>query len=64
LNRNIYIFSGLGADEKVFQRLDGTKDHILPFRYITCDHIVKDGGHYLTLNCADEISQALRSIIL
>jgi pimeloyl-ACP methyl ester carboxylesterase len=45
------------------RHIHGTKDRILPFRFVNCDLAVKDGGHFLTLNRAEEISQTLRAIL-
>jgi len=44
--------------------IHGSADRILPFRYVTCDIEIKNGGHLLTLKNADEISRILRTIIL
>lgn len=43
--------------------IHGTKDRILPFRYISCDIIVKEGGHLMTVNKSEELSQILRSLL-
>ena len=43
--------------------IHGTKDRILPFRFVNCDLVIQDGGHYLTLNRAEEISRTLKEII-
>jgi pimeloyl-ACP methyl ester carboxylesterase len=46
------------------RHIHGTADHIFPFRYVSCDIKIKDGGHLLTLKNADEISRILSTIIL
>lgn len=46
------------------RHIHGTADHIFPFRYVSCDVKINNGGHLLTLKNADEISQILRTIIL
>ena len=48
--------------ENIFH-IHGTDDRIFPFRYVTCDVTVKNGGHLLTLKNADEISGILRTVI-
>lgn len=43
--------------------LHGTNDKILPYRFVECDLTVKDGGHFMTLNKADELTSILRKLI-
>ena len=45
------------------KHIHGTKDRILPFRFVSSDFIIEDGGHYLTLYKAHDISQILKAII-
>lgn len=40
--------------------IHGTSDRILPFRFVTCDYKIQKGGHFMTLNKAEELSQILR----
>ncbi|MDR2690264.1 MAG: hypothetical protein LBB76_10975, partial [Azoarcus sp.] len=43
-------------------RLHGTRDHILPSRH--ADFEIADGGHFMVVNRAAEISGMLREKIL
>jgi len=45
------------------RHIHGTADHIFPFRYVSCDIKINDGGHLLTLQNANEISKILRTNI-
>lgn len=40
--------------------IHGTSDKILPLRFVNCNSIIKNGGHLMTLNKADELNQILR----
>jgi pimeloyl-ACP methyl ester carboxylesterase len=40
--------------------IHGSKDHILPLRYLKCNHIIKDGGHLMTLNKYKELNQIIK----
>ena len=40
--------------------IHGTGDRILPIRFSGSDIVVKKGGHFMTLNKADEINRILR----
>lgn len=40
--------------------IHGDSDRILPIRFITADFIVKNGGHFMTVNKAQEITKLLR----
>lgn len=40
--------------------IHGTTDRILPLKYVKCNTTIKDGGHFMTLNKADEINTILR----
>lgn len=40
--------------------IHGTTDRILPLKFVKCNAIIKDGGHFMTLNKADEINSILR----
>lgn len=46
------------AMENIFH-LHGTKDRILPSRYLKCDLLVKGGGHLMALNKATEVSEII-----
>lgn len=43
--------------------IHGTKDRILPIRFVKCDIHIKDGGHFMLLNKAEEINLLLKKII-
>ncbi len=43
--------------------LHGTNDLILPFRYADCDIAIPGGGHFMTMNKADEINQILPKLL-
>lgn len=40
--------------------IHGTSDRILPFRFVNCNSTIKKGGHFMTLNKADELNKILR----
>ncbi len=44
--------------------IHGTNDKILPLSFVKCNLIIKNGGHLMTLNKADELNQILRQQIL
>jgi len=39
--------------------IHGSKDHLLPCRYVNADYVIKDGGHLMVLNKAAEINTVL-----
>ena len=41
----------------------GTHDKILPYKYITCNYTIKQGGHLMVMEQAATISKMLREII-
>jgi len=41
--------------------IHGSNDHVLPARYLNCDITIKDGGHFMTVSKAAEISQIIRT---
>jgi pimeloyl-ACP methyl ester carboxylesterase len=43
--------------------IHGSKDRILPKRFVGCDRIVKDGGHLMTIHKSDELNAVLRKTI-
>jgi pimeloyl-ACP methyl ester carboxylesterase len=43
--------------------IHGTRDHVLPFRHITCDKALPGAGHIMILNRAEEISAWLQEVI-
>ena len=40
--------------------IHGTSDRILPLSFIKCNSTIKNGGHLMTLNKADELNQILQ----
>lgn len=40
--------------------IHGTGDRILPFKFVNCNSTIKNGGHLMTLNKADELNSVLR----
>jgi len=43
-------------------RIHGDKDRIIPLNLVKADYVVKGGGHFMTVNKADEISSVIRNI--
>ncbi|MCC7302106.1 MAG: alpha/beta hydrolase [Bacteroidia bacterium] len=43
--------------------IHGTRDKILPARFVRCDISVKNGGHFMTLNEANEMNRILTDIL-
>ncbi|WP_192348786.1 alpha/beta fold hydrolase [Algoriphagus sp. Y33] len=43
--------------------IHGTGDRILPLGFINCDRTVKNGGHLMTLNKADELNNIIKQQI-
>ncbi len=41
----------------------GTNDHIFPIRNVTFNFKVAGGGHFMTVNKADEITGILRQVL-
>jgi len=48
------------AQTKNIFHIHGTSDRILPLSFVSCDIKIKNGGHLMTLNKADELSNILR----
>jgi pimeloyl-ACP methyl ester carboxylesterase len=46
---------------KNIYHIHGTNDKILPIHFITCDKKIRNGGHLMTLDKADEIETILRT---
>lgn len=40
--------------------IHGTSDRILPFKFVNCNSKIKNGGHLMTINKADELNNILR----
>jgi len=43
--------------------LHGSKDLMLPLRYTQPDYIIKDGGHLMVFNKADEVNRILNEVL-
>lgn len=48
---------------KNIYQVHGTNDRILPFKFINCNSTIKNGGHLMTLDKADELNIILRQQI-
>lgn len=46
-----------------FYHIHGDTDRILPLRFINCNYIIKNGGHFMTMNKYEEINQILRKVL-
>jgi pimeloyl-ACP methyl ester carboxylesterase len=44
--------------------IHGSNDHLLPYRYVKADYLVKGGGHLMVMNRADEVNSILREVLL
>ncbi|MCX6351120.1 MAG: alpha/beta hydrolase [Bacteroidetes bacterium] len=44
--------------------IHGTRDRVLPIRFVKCDIEIKNGGHIMTVNKAEELSKTIREILL
>lgn len=50
------------AHKNIFH-IHGTSDRILPIKYINCNIKVQNGGHFMTLNKANELNETLKKSI-
>jgi pimeloyl-ACP methyl ester carboxylesterase len=48
---------------KNLKHIHGTSDRISPIRFINCDLKVNDGGHFMTLNKANELTKLIRELV-
>lgn len=48
---------------KNIKHIHGTADRILPYRFIKSDYQVNGGGHFMTLNKAEELTQLIKELI-
>jgi len=48
---------------KNLKHIHGTADRILPIRFINCDFKVNNGGHFMTLNKAIELTKLIRELV-
>jgi pimeloyl-ACP methyl ester carboxylesterase len=44
--------------------IHGSSDHLLPYRYVQADYLVKGGGHLMVMNRAEEVNSILREVLL
>jgi pimeloyl-ACP methyl ester carboxylesterase len=44
--------------------IHGSKDHLLPCRYVKADYMVKGGGHLMVMNRAEEVNRILREVLV
>ncbi|WP_260138958.1 alpha/beta hydrolase [Elizabethkingia anophelis] len=47
---------------KNYIHIHGNKDHILPLRNVKADFVIKNGGHFMTVNQPKEIEKIIRKI--
>jgi pimeloyl-ACP methyl ester carboxylesterase len=45
-----------------YYHIHGTKDEVLPFRYVKPTHVIEKGGHLMVMTRAKEINQILEEI--
>lgn len=43
--------------------IHGSDDHVFPIRYVRPTNIIKDGGHLMIMDKADEVSQIIEQIL-
>jgi len=44
--------------------IHGSNDHLLPFRYVKADYMIKNGGHLMVMNKAEEVNSILQKVLL
>ncbi len=44
--------------------IHGDKDNMFPIKNIKADYTIKDGGHFMIMNKADEVSNCINTILL
>lgn len=44
--------------------IHGDKDNMFPIKYIKADYTIKDGGHFMIMNKAAEVSSCINAILL
>jgi len=44
--------------------IHGSHDHLLPYRYVKADYMIKNGGHLMVMNRADEVNNILQEVLL
>jgi len=48
---------------KNLKHIHGTADRILPIRFVRCDFKINYGGHFMTLNKAQELTKLIRELL-
>ena len=48
------------VEHKNLVHIHGTSDRILPINFVNCNIKIKNGGHFMTLNKAEELTQIVR----
>jgi pimeloyl-ACP methyl ester carboxylesterase len=43
--------------------IHGSRDHLLPNRYVKADYVVQNGGHLMVMNKAEEVNKILEQIL-
>lgn len=43
--------------------IHGSRDHLLPLKYIRPDYIIRNGGHLMVFNRADEVNKILNEVL-
>jgi surfactin synthase thioesterase subunit len=60
----ILNWTGKDVPERVIH-IHGDKDNILPYaKIVKCDHVIKDGDHFMVMKRADEVSAIINEILL
>jgi pimeloyl-ACP methyl ester carboxylesterase len=44
--------------------IHGSNDHLLPLRFVNADYIVRNGGHLMVMNKANEVNGILKEILI
>jgi pimeloyl-ACP methyl ester carboxylesterase len=58
----ILYWENAPAPEKIFH-IHGTRDHLLPLRYVRPTHHIEGGGHLMVMNRAKEVNKVLAEIL-
>jgi pimeloyl-ACP methyl ester carboxylesterase len=46
-----------------FVQIHGTRDRLLPYRFVDCTHTIPQGGHFMTLNKSEELNMWLSAML-
>jgi pimeloyl-ACP methyl ester carboxylesterase len=44
--------------------IHGSNDHLLPYKYVKADYTIKNGGHLMVMNKAEEVNSILEKVLL